>query len=131
MVNAFDASGLPWRYGAAAWNAEGLESASQVYQAWLKSMMAINAETAQFVVRRLQEDIRLPMDLVRCRDPKEIVQTQADFFRTMADDYSRQSVRVGCILNENFHAIDRPETLGSEKPSSEGKRVSRPGKLAA
>ncbi len=111
-----DGSGNLWKPALPGVDDTTMETAAQAYQAWFRSMMAVNTETTKFLTRRLQKDAQLPMTIIQCRSPQDLVQTQMEFLKTMAEDYSVQAEKVGEIMSESFHAIDRPETLSEPKP---------------
>jgi len=96
-----------------------MQSAADVYQAWVKCLLEINTETAKFVTRRLQRDAQLPLSMVKCHHPQDVVQAQIEFFQTMAEDYSNQTNRMGRIVTESFHSIDRPPALAWPEPEVE------------
>jgi hypothetical protein len=59
----------------------------------------IIAESGQFVARRLEEDLKAQKALMGCKTPAEVMQVQADYFRTAAEQYSEQTNRVLGILS--------------------------------
>ena len=63
--------------------------------AWL----GIVAESGQFVARRLEEDLKAQKALMSCKTPAEVMQVQADYFRTAAEQCSEQTSRVLGILS--------------------------------
>ena len=101
----------PWEHALQGLDDTTMETAAQAYQAWFRSMMAMNSEATKFFTRRLQQDAQLPMTIVQCRSPQDVVQKQMEFLKTMANDYSGQAEKMGEIMSEGFHAIDRPATL--------------------
>ncbi len=115
MAFTHNGSGTPWKHALPGVDDTTMETAAQAYQAWFRSMMAVNAETTKFLTRRLQKDAQLPMTIIQCRSPQDLVETQMNFLKTMAQDYSVQAEKVGEIMSESLHAIDRPQSL-SEPP---------------
>ena len=111
MAFTLNGSGNPWKHALPGVDDTTMETTAQAYQAWFRSMMAVNAETTKFLTRRLQKDAQLPMTIIQCRSPQDLVQTQMEFLKTMARDYSVQAEKVGEIMSESFHTIDRPQTL--------------------
>ena len=106
----------PWEHALQGLDDTTMETAAQAYQAWFRSMMAMNSEATKFFTRRLQQDAQLPMTIVQCRSPQDVVQKQMEFLKTMANDYSNQAEKMGEIMSEGFHAIDRPATLSWPVP---------------
>ena len=106
----------PWKHALQDLDDTTMETATQAYQTWFRSMMAMNAEATRFFTRRLQQDAQLPMTIIQCRSPQDVVQKQMEFLKTMADDYSGQAEKMGEIMSEGFHAIDRPATLSWPVP---------------
>ena len=109
----------PWKHALQDLDDTTMETATQAYQTWFRSMMAMNAEATRFFTRRLQQDAQFPMTIIQCHSPQDVVQKQMEFLKTMADDYSSQTDKMGEIMSESFHAIDRPATLSwpvPEKP---------------
>ena len=105
-----------WEHALQGLDDTTMETAAQAYQAWFRSMMAMNSEATKFFTRRLQQDAQLPMTIVQCRSPQDVVQKQMEFLKTMANDYSGQAEKMGEIMSEGFHAIDRPATLSWPVP---------------
>jgi len=87
--------------------------------------MAMNTETAKFVTQRLQRDAQLPLCIVQCHNPHDVMQAQIEFFQTMARDYSNQANTMGRIVTESFHSIDRPPALAWPEPAAENKLQER------
>ncbi len=116
MAFKYDGSGSPWKHALPGVDETAMETAAQAYQAWFRSAMAVNAETTKFLTRRLQRDAQLPMTIIQCRSPQEVFQIQMEFLKTMARDYSVQAEKMGEIMSESFHAIDRPKTLSEPTP---------------
>jgi hypothetical protein len=116
MAFTLDGSGNPWKHALPGVDDTTMETAAQAYQAWFRSVMAVNAETTKFLTRRLQQDAQLPMTIIQCRSPQDVFQIQMEFLKTMARDYSVQAEKMGEIMSENFHAIDRPKTLSEPTP---------------
>ena len=125
MAFSLKKSENPWEHALQGLDDTTMETAAQAYQAWFRSMMAMNSEATKFFTRRLQQDAQLPMTIVQCRSPQDVVQKQMEFLKTMANDYSNQAEKMGEIMSEGFHAIDRPATLswpGPEKAQIVKKR---------
>lgn len=116
MAFTFDGSGTPWKHAIPGVDDATMETVAQAYQAWFCSLMEVNAETTKFLTRRLQQDAQLPMTIIQCRSPHDVVQIQMEFLKTMARDYSVQAEKMGEIMSESFHAIDRPKTLSEPPP---------------
>ena len=116
MAFSLKKSENPWEHALQGLDDTTMETAAQAYQAWFRSMMAMNSEATKFFTRRLQQDAQLPMTIVQCRSPQDVVQKQMEFLKTMANDYSGQAEKVGEIMSEGFHAIDRPATLSWPVP---------------
>jgi hypothetical protein len=116
MAFSLKKSENPWEHALQGHDDTTMETAAQAYQAWFRSMMAMNSEATKFFTRRLQQDAQLPMTIVQCRSPQDVVQKQMEFLKTMANDYSGQAEKMGEIMSEGFHAIDRPATLSWPVP---------------
>ena len=116
MAFSLKKSENPWEHALQGHDDTTMETAAQAYQAWFRSMMAMNSEATRFFTRRLQQDAQLPMTIVQCRSPQDVVQKQMEFLKTMANDYSNQAEKMGEIMSEGFHAIDRPATLSWPVP---------------
>ena len=116
MAFSLKKSENPWEHALQGLDDTTMETAAQAYQAWFRSMMAMNSEATKFFTRRLQQDAQLPMTIVQCRSPQDVVQKQMEFLKTMANDYSNQAEKMGEIMSEGFHAIDRPATLSWPVP---------------
>ncbi len=116
MALSLKKSENPWEHALQGLDDTTMETAAQAYQAWFRSMMAMNSEATKFFTRRLQQDAQLPMTIVQCRSPQDVVQKQMEFLKTMANDYSNQAEKMGEIMSEGFHAIDRPATLSWPVP---------------
>lgn len=111
MAFTHNGSGNTWKHTLPGVDDTTMQTAAQAYQAWFRSMMAVNAETTKFLTRRMQKDAQFPMTIIQCRSPQALVETQMEFLKTMARDYTVQAEKVGEIVSESFHAIDRPQTL--------------------
>ncbi len=106
----------PMQYGIPAFTPDAMQQASQTYQAWLKSIMTVNEETTRFLTHRMREDIQLPMRIVQCHSPQEVMQQQIEFWNTMAKDYMQQTQKLQAIYVDSFQSIDRPTTLDWSTP---------------
>lgn len=109
----------PFRFTFPVFNGSMAENSTAAYKAWLQCMMAMNAEAGKFIAKRLQRDVQFPLNIVQCHTPQDVMQAQIEFFRTMAEDYSSQANKLGHILSESFHAVDRPETLAWQQEGAE------------
>ncbi len=107
--NSFDYSQLPSAFPGLDPNA--MEAATQAYQAWFKTIVAINKETSSFIAHRLQQDAQLSGNLMQCRTPMDLAQVQMNFCRDIVADYTRQTERMSSVVKESFQSVDRPETL--------------------
>lgn len=102
-----------WQTAITDLESGAMETAAQSYKAWFDCAVAMNTEVNRFITQRLQRDAQLPLTIAQCRSPEEVMRTQIDFFKTMADDYAIEAEKMGSILSEGFHSIDRPSTLHS------------------
>ena len=98
-------------------DAELMQSATDACEAWLRCMLMINTEAGTFLTKRLQRDAQLPLSIVECHSPQDAIQAQIEFFKTMAEDYSREANNMGRIVSECMHSIDRPHSLERPQPT--------------
>lgn len=112
-----------WTTALPGVDTSAMEVATQGCKAWFKYMMAMNSEVNRFFTQRLQQDAQLPLRIVQCRNPQEVLQTQIDFFKKMADDYSGEAEKLGTLLTESFHEMDRPSTLAWPETEEERRKV--------
>lgn len=110
----------PYAMAFPSLDAATMQGAAEAYKAWMQCLMAVNTETAKFLTHRLQCDAQLPLSIVQCHNPQDIMQAQIEFFKTMAEDYSKQANKMGRIVSESFHSIDRPPTLAWPQPEEPG-----------
>lgn len=90
---------------------EMIRQTARAYETWLQCCLTVNAEMGMFLTKRLQRDAQLPLSIAECHNPQEVMQTQVDFWKTMAEDYSHQTHRVGEIVSQGLHAFERPQHL--------------------
>ncbi|MBU2580720.1 MAG: phasin family protein [Alphaproteobacteria bacterium] len=109
----------PFRFTFPGLDGSAVENGAQAYKAWLQCMMTMSAETTKFVTKRLQRDAQLPLNILRCHTPQDVMQAQVEFLRTMAEDYTSEADRLGRIVSESFHSIDRPPALAWPQPVEE------------
>ena len=59
-----------------------------------KTLAEMNAEGYRFVVKRMEEALRLPTEIATCKSPAEIFEVQAAFMDRMIDDCMQQASKV-------------------------------------
>lgn len=62
--------------------------------AWVQMM----TESGRFITKRLEEDLKAQQALLASRTPEEVLQVQADYFRTAIEQYSAETNRVIGIM---------------------------------
>jgi len=59
--------------------------------AWFEGVTAINRELAEFVSRRISEDLRTQHEILNCGDPEKLQHIQARFIQRAIDDYTAET----------------------------------------
>lgn len=59
-----------------------------------ENVASLNTEVAQFVNRRLEEDLSLPEHLMSCRSVPEMYNVYANFFQTAMQQYQEESQKL-------------------------------------
>jgi len=62
----------------------------------------VASELTNFTLLRMQEDVRLPERLSRCRSPQEIQQTWVDFWKKAFEQYQEEWSRLAGMGRENL-----------------------------
>lgn len=76
--------------------------------AWLESATEINKELAEFLSRRIQEDVRTQHELLNCSDPAKLNEIQARFIQRAVDDYSAETGTLVDLGREFMEKLARP-----------------------
>lgn len=59
-------------------------------------------EVADFVAKRIREDMETQQDLLRCRNLDDVREVQSRFFRTAMDQYSAETTRLMQLATETM-----------------------------
>ena len=69
--------------------------------AWLDSATEVSRELADFLSRRIQEDVRTQHEILNCSDPAEMQGIQARFVKRAVEDYTAETGTL-VKLNQDF-----------------------------
>ncbi len=115
--------------GLENWSAFG----SQAFQPFgafsegsFKALAEMNAESYRFVVKRIEEAVRLPSELAVCKSPAEIFEVQAAFVDRMIDDCMGQASKVMAMAPTGAAGT----TAKAEATPAPAKPETTPGKTA-
>lgn len=59
--------------------------------AWLESVTEMNRELADFLARRIQQDVRTQHEILNCGDPSKLQDIQLRFVQQAIEDYSAET----------------------------------------
>lgn len=62
----------------------------------------VATELTDFTLLRMQEDVRLPERLARCRSPQDVQQTWVDFWKKAFDQYGSEWARLAELNRASF-----------------------------
>ena len=87
----------------------GLEAIGQAYDPFLKGLARTQLEMLGFLNRRAQAYMQIPARAAQCRTPQDLMNIQAQFWRSAYEDYTESVGRVTNALAAvglpNFAAI--------------------------
>jgi len=77
--------------------------------AWLESATEVNRELAEFLCKRISDDVRTQHEMLNCTDPAKLQEIQARFIQRAIDDYAAES---GAVSDLGQAFIDRLSRRG-------------------
>ncbi|MFD1194370.1 phasin family protein [Seohaeicola saemankumensis] len=81
-------------------------------KAWLEMM----SDSARFLAERLQKDLETQKAMLACKTPAELLQIQAEFFKTAMEQYSEHAMR----LKETMTTVTEETVKGVRSGHSRG-----------
>jgi len=81
-------------------NAHNMENMAHSYSTFLQRLGKLNAETMKFCAERWKEDLEVPAKIAQSKEPGEVAEVYADFYKKMFEDYSDQAYRVMDMVGE-------------------------------
>lgn len=76
----------------------GLEALGQAYDPFMKGVARTQLEMLGFFNRRMQAYMQVPAHVAQCRTPQDLVNAQAQFWRSAYEDYTQSVGRVTSAL---------------------------------
>lgn len=80
--------------GLKAFDGKAFQGIPGIPEDGFKALAEMNAESYRFVVKRVEEAMRLPGEIATCKSPAEIFEVQAAFMDRMIDDCMQQASKV-------------------------------------
>ena len=100
-------------------NQPSVELAADAYQDLFKIGATLGAESVRFCCKRLEEDINLCANLMRCHTTGAALEVQSSFCHTMAIDYSCQPSKLLELLAPRAE-MPKVSGLGHQKAKMAG-----------
>lgn len=69
----------------------GLDPLRWFGTAWLQGVTEMNRELADFLARRIQQDVRTQHEILNCNDPSKLQDIQLRFVQQAIEDYSAET----------------------------------------
>ncbi|MBV2359841.1 phasin family protein [Thalassococcus sp. CAU 1522] len=82
--------------GATAMTAAMKAVSPTVMHAWYDIM----AESAEFVMKRLQQDMETQRAILSCKNPAELMKIQSEFYQTAMKQYSEEAAHLFKMMSE-------------------------------
>ncbi|MGB8622661.1 MAG: phasin family protein [Paracoccaceae bacterium] len=80
--------------------ADGLGMMGLFGTAMMETMTRYSAEVAEFMSKRLQEDVKTQHEILHCRDMDRLAEIQSRFFKTAMEQYTAETGKLMKISNE-------------------------------
>lgn len=83
-------------------NGENISRALDFYKSVACTCADLNSEACEFMNKRIEEDMKLPGEFMKCKTPVDAAQAQVRFFGKMLADYTEESQKMmRLMLNAN------------------------------
>lgn len=107
------------RTGFGAWQPEASAATAKAQSDWLahmddhmRSIMGFWAgatgETLSFMATRLEEDMRLQSELMRCHNPTDLRRVWEEFLQRTLDQYAEQTGRIMALNHDKLGSLTGP-----------------------
>jgi hypothetical protein len=92
---------------SAPWAAAGpmFEVGVKLTETFCTQAIEVASELTDFTMRRVQEDIRLPEQLARCRSPQDVQRAWLDYWKTAIAQYQAEWGRLADLQRGSHEVV--------------------------
>lgn len=66
----------------------------------MRAWQAVFSESTRFISDRLQQDLETQKAMLACKTPAELLQVQAEFYKTAMDQYAKEAAHLYELMSK-------------------------------
>jgi hypothetical protein len=78
-----------------------METTSEAYQSYIKSIMSLSEAFLSFATARMQSNVRASEELMRCRAVPDALRVQQEWLREASDQYMSEATKLVDIATQS------------------------------